>query len=102
MSALVSVKKLVRVFDVSKPWLNRLIERRKKALLTAVADVSFDIPERTVYGLVGESGSGKSTIGKIIVGLACRRLLDRLRSKELTCFVRRTSARSTVSVPTSR
>jgi len=69
MSALVSVKDLVRIFDVSKPWLNRLIERRKKALLTAVADVSFDIPERTVYGLVGESGSGKSTIGKIIVGL---------------------------------
>jgi len=69
MSGLVSVKELVRIFDVSKPWLNRLIERRKKALLTAVADVSFDIPERTVYGLVGESGSGKSTIGKIIVGL---------------------------------
>ena len=69
MSALVSVKDLVRIFDVSKPWLNRLIERRKKALLTAVADVSFDIPERTIYGLVGESGSGKSTIGKIIVGL---------------------------------
>ena len=69
MSALVSVRGLVRIFDVSKPWLNRLIEQRSKALLMAVADVSFDIPERTVYGLVGESGSGKSTIGKIIVGL---------------------------------
>ena len=69
MSILVSVKKLTRVFDVSKPWLNRLIERREKALLTAVADVSFDITKQTVYGLVGESGSGKSTIGKIIVGL---------------------------------
>ncbi|MGI9357134.1 MAG: ABC transporter ATP-binding protein [Rhizobiaceae bacterium] len=69
MSALVSVRGLVRVFDVSKPWLNRLIEQRSKALLMAVAEVSFDIPERTVYGLVGESGSGKSTIGKIIVGL---------------------------------
>lgn len=69
MSVLVSVKNLTRVFDVSKPWLNRLIERRDKALLTAVADVSLDIEEQTVYGLVGESGSGKSTIGKIIVGL---------------------------------
>ncbi len=69
MRPLVSVNKLFRVFDVSKPWLNRLLERRNKALLTAVADVSFGIPERTVYGLVGESGSGKSTIGKIIVGL---------------------------------
>ena len=69
MSILVSVKNLTRVFDVSKPWLNRVIERREKALLTAVADVTLDIEERSVYGLVGESGSGKSTIGKMVVGL---------------------------------
>lgn len=67
--ALVSVSGLTRVFDVSKPWLNRVIERRKKAFLTAVSDVSFEIEERTVYALVGESGSGKSTIGKMLVGL---------------------------------
>ncbi|WP_371156194.1 ABC transporter ATP-binding protein [Jannaschia sp. 2305UL9-9] len=69
MSALVSVKALTRVFDVSKPWLNRVIERLPKRMLTAVSDVSFDIPERTTYALVGESGSGKSTIGKMVVGL---------------------------------
>ncbi len=69
MKALVSVKNLTRIFDVSKPWLNRVIERRPKAMLTAVSDVTFDIPEREVYALVGESGSGKSTIGKMIVGL---------------------------------
>ena len=68
-NALVSVRHLVRRFDVSKPWLNRVIERRDKAFLTAVADVSFDIPAQGVYALVGESGSGKSTIGKICVGL---------------------------------
>lgn len=67
--ALVSVAHLTRIFDVSKPWLNRVVERRKKAFLTAVSDVSFDIEERTVYALVGESGSGKSTIGKMLVGL---------------------------------
>ncbi|QFT60786.1 Oligopeptide transport ATP-binding protein OppF (plasmid) [Sulfitobacter sp. THAF37] len=67
--ALVSVANLTRIFDVSKPWLNRVIERREKAFLTAVSDVSFDIEERSVYALVGESGSGKSTIGKILVGL---------------------------------
>ena len=67
--ALVSIRNLTRIFDVSKPWLNRLIERRPKALLTAVSDVSFEIEERTVYALVGESGSGKSTIGKMLVGL---------------------------------
>lgn len=69
MSDLVRVDGLTRVFDVSKPWLNRVIERLPRALLTAVSDVSFLVPERTVYALVGESGSGKSTIGKMVVGL---------------------------------
>ena len=69
MSALISIKNLTRVFDVSKPWLNRVLERREKAYLTAVSEVSFDVAEKTVYALVGESGSGKSTIGKIVVGL---------------------------------
>ncbi|MEL6168280.1 MAG: oligopeptide/dipeptide ABC transporter ATP-binding protein [Pseudomonadota bacterium] len=66
---LVIVESLTRVFDVSKPWLNRMLERLPKALLTAVSDVSFSIPERRVYALVGESGSGKSTIGRMVVGL---------------------------------
>ncbi len=69
MSVIVSVKNLTRNFDVSKPWLNRVIERLSKRNLTAVSDVSFDVEENTVYALVGESGSGKSTIGKMIVGL---------------------------------
>ena len=69
MTALVRIRHLSRVFDVSKPWLNRVIERLPKALLTAVSDVSFDIPDRQVYALVGESGSGKSTIGRMVVGL---------------------------------
>ena len=67
--SLVSVQNLTRIFDVSKPWLNRVIERREKAFLTAVSDVSFEIEETKVYSLVGESGSGKSTIGKMLVGL---------------------------------
>ena len=69
MSVIVSVKNLTRNFDVSKPWLNRVIERLPKRNLTAVSDVSFEIEENSVYALVGESGSGKSTIGKMIVGL---------------------------------
>ena len=67
--ALVSISNLSRIFDVSKPWLNRVIERKQKAYLTAVSDVSFDVEERSIYALVGESGSGKSTIGKMMVGL---------------------------------
>lgn len=66
---LVQVKNLSRVFDVSKPWLNRVIERRSKAFLTAVSEVDFNVEARSTYALVGESGSGKSTIGKMLVGL---------------------------------
>lgn len=69
MSAHVIVRGLTRVFDVSKPLLNRILERRGRALLTAVSEVDFQIEEKTTYALVGESGSGKSTIGRMLVGL---------------------------------
>lgn len=67
--SLISVKSLTRVFDVSKPWLNRVLERRGKSLLTAVSQVDFEVEARSTYALVGESGSGKSTIGRMLVGL---------------------------------
>lgn len=67
--ALVEVKGLTRIFDVSKPWLNRVLEGRARAFLTAVSEVDFNVEERTTYALVGESGSGKSTIGRMLVGL---------------------------------
>lgn len=66
---LVAIRNLSKMFDVSKPWLNRVLERQPRQILTAVSDVTFGIEERSVYALVGESGSGKSTIGKILVGL---------------------------------
>ncbi len=66
---LLQVKNLSRSFDVSKPWLNRVIERSPKAYLKAVDDVSFEIGKGETFALVGESGSGKSTIARLIVGL---------------------------------
>jgi peptide/nickel transport system ATP-binding protein len=66
---LVDLKNLGRVFDVSKPWLNRVIERLPRQLLSAVTDVSFAIERRETFALVGESGSGKSTVAKMTVGL---------------------------------
>jgi peptide/nickel transport system ATP-binding protein len=66
---LIRVENLWRRFDVSKPWLNRVIEREERQFLTAVADVSFEIGKGETFALVGESGSGKSTIAKMIVGL---------------------------------
>ncbi len=67
--ALLSVSGLTRRFDVSKPLLNRVIEREDRQFLTAAADVAFEIRRGETFALVGESGSGKSTIAKMIVGL---------------------------------
>jgi oligopeptide/dipeptide ABC transporter ATP-binding protein len=66
---LIRIDHLWRHFDVSKPWLNRVIEREEMQFLTAVADVSFEIGKGETFALVGESGSGKSTIARMIVGL---------------------------------
>lgn len=67
--AFLKVSGLTRRFDVSKPWLNRVLERDERQFLTATADVNFDIRRGETFALVGESGSGKSTIAKMIVGL---------------------------------
>ncbi len=68
-TALVEARDLTRVFDVSKPWLNRLLEGERRTLLNAVTGVSFSIGKRETLALVGESGSGKSTVARMIVGL---------------------------------
>ncbi|HVY18291.1 MAG TPA: oligopeptide/dipeptide ABC transporter ATP-binding protein [Rhodopila sp.] len=56
-------------FDVSKPWLQRVLAREPRRRLRAVDDVSFHIEPGTTFALVGESGCGKSTIARLAVGL---------------------------------
>jgi peptide/nickel transport system ATP-binding protein len=68
-SALLKLKDVGRDFDVSRPWLNRVIERRPRQLLHAVAGVSFEVRKGETLALVGESGCGKSTLARLIVGL---------------------------------
>jgi peptide/nickel transport system ATP-binding protein len=65
----VEVDGLRRVFDVSKPWLNRVIERAPRQTLKAVDGVAFSIARGETFALVGESGSGKSTVARMVVGL---------------------------------
>ena len=68
-AALVEVSDLAKYFDVSKPWLNRVLERDKRQILKAVDGVSFSIPKGRTFSLVGESGCGKSTVARTVVGL---------------------------------
>jgi peptide/nickel transport system ATP-binding protein len=65
----VDVRNLRRVFNVSKPWLNRVIEGGHLEFLKAVDSVTFDIKKGETFALVGESGSGKTTMARMVVGL---------------------------------
>jgi peptide/nickel transport system ATP-binding protein len=69
MTALVEVTDLAKTFDVSAPWLNRVVERKPRQFVHAVDGVSFRIEKGRTLALVGESGCGKSTVARLLVGL---------------------------------
>ncbi len=69
MTALVQAHDLAMTFDVSAPWLNRVVEGAPRLLLRAVDGVSFEIARGQTLALVGESGCGKSTVARLLVGL---------------------------------
>jgi peptide/nickel transport system ATP-binding protein len=56
-------------FDVTRPFLQRLLAREGRRSLRAVDDVSFTLPRGTTLALVGESGCGKTTLARLAVGL---------------------------------
>ena len=68
-ASLVEVRDLSKTFDVSAPWLNRVIERRPRQWVHAVDGVSFAIERGRTLALVGESGCGKSTVARLLMGL---------------------------------
>lgn len=68
-ASVLQVEDAGRDFDVSRPWLNRVLEGEPRRRLRAVDGVSFSIRRGETLGLVGESGCGKSTVARMIVGL---------------------------------
>ncbi|MSO77255.1 MAG: ATP-binding cassette domain-containing protein [Alphaproteobacteria bacterium] len=66
---IVEVVGLARYFDVSKPWLARVLQGQPRLTLKAVDGIDFAIRRGETFSLVGESGCGKSTVARLIVGL---------------------------------
>jgi peptide/nickel transport system ATP-binding protein len=66
---LLRLESVSRDFDVSRPWLNRVVEREPRRILRAVDRVSIEISKGETLALVGESGCGKSTVARLIAGL---------------------------------
>jgi peptide/nickel transport system ATP-binding protein len=67
--ATLEIVSVSHLFDVSRPFLQRLFTGESRRHLRAVDNVSFVIAPGTTFALVGESGCGKSTIARLAVGL---------------------------------
>ena len=73
-NAMLTVKNLVKHFDISGGLLDQLaIEKghivRRRTTVKALNDVSLSILPRENLGVVGESGCGKSTLARAVLGL---------------------------------
>lgn len=71
---LLSVKNVVKRFDISGGLLEQLKwqdggVKRKRTIVRAVNNVSFDILPGETLSLVGESGCGKSTMARVTLGV---------------------------------
>ena len=76
----VRIAGLKRYFDVSAPWLVRMLEGRPRQIVQAVDGIDIEIAKGETFSLVGESGCGKSTVaapGRR--ALSADRGLDRVR-----------------------
>jgi len=71
---LVSIRNLVKYFDISGGWLEQLRFTggrisRQEVIVKAVNDISFDILKGETVAVVGESGCGKSTLARTVMSL---------------------------------
>jgi oligopeptide/dipeptide ABC transporter ATP-binding protein len=60
---------LVEVRGLTRRFVSRNTLFGKKRVMTAVSDVTLDVPRARVTGVVGESGCGKSTLARLVLRL---------------------------------
>lgn len=60
-------EKVLQVKNLKKYF--RVGSGKRKLMIPAVDNVTFDVYKREVFGVVGESGSGKTTLGRTIIKL---------------------------------
>lgn len=68
-NTLLSLRDVKKHFNISAPFLNRLLEKKPVQYVKAVDGITLDVPEGSTFSLVGESGCGKSTVARLVVGL---------------------------------
>ena len=85
------VEDLARYFDVSRPWLQRVLAGEGRRTLKAVDGISFEVAAGKTLAVVGESGCGKSVTALAIMGLLppAARLSGsiRLRGREMSTLL---------------
>jgi len=64
---LIRLRGVTKRFDVSPSLLARVLEGRRRHVLTAVDGLDLDIDRGRTTALVGESGCGKSTVARMLV-----------------------------------
>ena len=97
VSPLVEVNDLAKIFDVSAPWLNRVVERKPRQFVHAVDGVSLRIAARQDAGAGGRIGL-RQEHGGAAAGRACtRRRAARCASTART--PRRAARRATRAAP---
>lgn len=57
---------MLELSHVSKSFASRLFGTKR---VTAVEDVSFQVPDGRAFGILGNSGCGKTTLARMILGL---------------------------------